>query len=97
MLDPEPYRDAWLEKHHQEMLTNEDPQAELHYYLYAVARAGANLGATTFGKIDWFKTSAERLKKLQKDDGSWGGKYGPEISTALTVLFLAKGTQVQAR
>jgi hypothetical protein len=93
-LQTPPVREAvsWLEKHHADVLR--DVRGEFHYYLYTLARAGTLAGTTVFGAVDWYKTGAEALRALQNPDGSWEGKYGPEISAAHAILFLAKGARL---
>jgi hypothetical protein len=85
---------AYLEKNHQGMLNNQDPFGEQHLYLYLLGRAGTQAGTTTLGKLEWFKSGCDALKKQQKSDGSWDGRDGAEMSTAQAILFLAAGAQI---
>ncbi|MGL5094583.1 MAG: hypothetical protein ACRDD1_03295, partial [Planctomycetia bacterium] len=42
------------------------------YYLWSIERLGVLLGATNFGKTDWFETGGAALLTRQNMDGSWG-------------------------
>lgn len=86
---------AWLERNHSGAVDGDS--YELHQYLYFLSRAGQRAGTTTLGKIDWYKTGCDALKKLQKGDGSWEGREGLEVSTAQAILFLATGAKIPAK
>ncbi|HUT58442.1 MAG TPA: hypothetical protein VNA25_11410 [Phycisphaerae bacterium] len=86
---------AWLEKNHDRTLRNRGQHP--FYYLYGLGRMAEVGGPTKFGKLDWFSSGAEFLRKSQNRNGYWIGDYGPDVSTAFAVLFLAKGSRVQSR
>ena len=66
--------------------------AWLHYWLYAVERAGILSGRQSFGGHDWYRAGAEYLVDTQRADGAWGaGGSGTIADTAFALLFLAKG------
>ena len=63
------------------------------YALYGVERAGLASGLKSFGKTNtnWFTEGAAHLLSAQKPDGSWGGEFSTNVSTAYALLFLARG------
>lgn len=69
----------------------------LLYYLYGMERAGRLSGRRFFGDRDWYREGAEFLVDLQNSlTGAWtgtsaGAESNPDIATALSLLFLAKG------
>jgi hypothetical protein len=71
-------------------------QACLYYYLYGLERAGRLSARRFIGDHDWYREGAEFLVKDQDQlshywAGSWHAEQQPHISTALSLLFLAKG------
>jgi hypothetical protein len=71
-------------------------QACLYYYLYGLERAGRLTARRFIGDHDWYREGAEYLVKDQDPlshywQGSWHAEQQPHISTALSLLFLAKG------
>jgi hypothetical protein len=66
-----------------------------YYYLYGMERAGRLAGERFFGAYDWYRHGAAHLVEEQNRDGSWRGSDHSEnmvdISTAFSLLFLAKG------
>ncbi|MDX1946795.1 MAG: DUF4159 domain-containing protein [Pirellulaceae bacterium] len=88
---------AWLGKVFSVQANPGNEAGWLLYYLYAVERVGRMSGQRYIGGHDWFREGAEMLVARQKDtlNGSWIGvnhvERDPVISTALALLFLAKG------
>jgi serine/threonine-protein kinase len=62
---------------------------QLHYYLYALERAGQLCGVEGFGGRPWYTEGAQFLRGSQRTDGSWGNL--PD--TCLAILFLARSTR----
>lgn len=65
------------------------------YALYSVERAGLLSGYKFFERLNWFEAGAKHLIQTQEVDGSWRHTIwdvnDPRISTALSLLFLARG------
>jgi hypothetical protein len=66
------------------------------YYLYALERAGRLSGQRFFGPHDWYRAGAATIvAKQSRVTGAWkGAALGEQvevISTAMALLFLAKG------
>ncbi len=71
-------------------------QACLYYYLYGLERAGRLTARRFIGDHDWYREGAEFLVNDQDPlshywKGTWHAEQQPHISTALSLLFLAKG------
>ncbi len=71
-------------------------QACTFYYLYGLERAGRLTAHRFIGDHDWYREGAEYLVREQDSlshywQGSWHAERNPHISTALSLLFLAKG------
>ena len=71
-------------------------QACLYYYLYGLERAGRLTARRFIGDHDWYREGAEYLVHDQDPlshywQGNWHAEQKPHISTALALLFLAKG------
>ena len=71
-------------------------QACLYYYLYGVERAGRLTAHRFIGDHDWYREGAAFLVHEQDSlshfwKGSWYAEREPRISTAMALLFLAKG------
>ena len=71
-------------------------QACLYYYLYGLERAGRLTARRFIGDHDWYREGAEFLVRDQDPlshywQGNWHAEQQPHISTALALLFLAKG------
>lgn len=68
----------------------------LYYYLYGLERAGRLSARRFIGDHDWYREGAEELIREQDPlshdwRGDWHAEQQPDISTALALLFLAKG------
>lgn len=68
----------------------------LYYYLYGLERAGRLTARRFIGDHDWYREGAEFLVRDQDSlshywKGSWYAERDPRISTAMALLFLAKG------
>ena len=82
----------WMDKHFVGSLSGAKRGIGGNYYLlYGVERVGLASGYKYFGEADWYKIGAKWLLKEQKDDGSWSGRYGVEVSTSYALLFLVRG------
>jgi hypothetical protein len=71
-------------------------QACIYYYLYGLERAGRLTAHRFIGGHDWYREGAEFLIHDQDSlahywQGTWHAEQNPHISTALALLFLAKG------
>jgi hypothetical protein len=71
-------------------------QSVLFYYLYGLERAGRLTARRFIGEHDWYREGAEVLVREQDSlshywKGSWYAERDPRISTAMALLFLAKG------
>ncbi|NNJ26934.1 hypothetical protein LzC2_30300 [Planctomycetes bacterium LzC2] len=63
-----------------------------NYMMYTVERLGALSGRRMFGDRDWYEEGSELLLKTQAKDGSWNQEGTKEVSTAFSVMFLARAT-----
>ena len=68
----------------------------LYYYLYGLERTGRLTARRFIGDHDWYREGAEELVRQQDAlshywRGNWHAEQQPHISTALALLFLAKG------
>ncbi len=71
-------------------------QPVLYYYLYGLERAGRLTARRFIGDHDWYREGAELLVREQDSlshywKGGWYAERDPRISTAMALLFLAKG------
>jgi Domain of unknown function (DUF4159) len=89
----------WL-AHHFSVERNPRPAGSgqdcLYYYLYGLERAGRLTARRFIGDHDWYREGAQFLVNDQDPlshywKGSWHAEQQPPISTALALLFLAKG------
>lgn len=81
---------AWLEKHFSVDVHPRKNAEMYHVWLFSLQRVGAATGRKYIAGVDWHATAAERLRKQQNPDGSWG--YGPRTDqTCFALLFLARG------
>lgn len=89
----------WLAEHFS-VTRNPRPagagQACLYYYLYGLERAGRLSARRFIGDHDWYREGTEFLVNDQDPlshywQGNWHAEQQPHISTALALLFLAKG------
>lgn len=89
----------WLARHFS---VNRNPRPDgsgqncLYYYLYGLERAGRLSARRFIGDHDWYREGAEYLVHDQDAlshywVGDWHAEQQPHISTALSLLFLAKG------
>ena len=64
-----------------------------YYFMYALERAGRLSGRRFFGTHDWYREGASRLIDWRIDGQGWngGGLENTNLSTAMALLFLAKG------
>ncbi|MCI0492245.1 MAG: DUF4159 domain-containing protein, partial [Planctomycetes bacterium] len=68
----------------------------LYYYLYGLERAGRLTARRFIGKHDWYREGAEFIVHEQDPlshywQGNWHAERDPRVSTAMALLFLAKG------
>ena len=83
---------GWIDKNFTQTLAGQQlGHSDMYYYLYGVERVGLASGYKHFGKVDWYKRGAEYLISHQSGDGSWTGKWGGEVGTAYSLLFLVRG------
>jgi len=68
------------------------PFAGLYFY-WSLERVGVIYGLTRIREIDWYNWGTERLLRLQRQDGGWGGQDC--VDTAFAVLFLSKANVAQ--
>jgi hypothetical protein len=71
-------------------------QSVLYYYLYGLERAGRLTARRFIGDHDWYREGAELLVREQDSlshywKGGWYAERDERISTAMALLFLAKG------
>jgi hypothetical protein len=66
-----------------------------YYCLWSIERVGMIFGTTKFGTIDWYAWGSTHLIKNQAKDGSWTGKYGPDIDTSFGLMFLCRANLVK--
>jgi hypothetical protein len=86
----------WMATHFKEALSG----AGFGFYgLYGIERIGVASGYKYFGNIDWYKTGADFVLKLQKPDGSFPPINATNLTTKASVvntcfalLFLARGS-----
>jgi hypothetical protein len=45
--------------------------------------------------VDWFGWGADHMVRSQKKDGSWDGKYGPDVDTCFALMFLSRANLVK--
>jgi len=76
-----------LGKTFEEMLRSPDSKWPV-YYLFAVKQAALAAGEKRLGQLDWYRLGAEKIIASQSPDGHWDGDLGPQITTALALLFL---------
>jgi hypothetical protein len=60
------------------------------YFFWSLERVGVIYGLDKIGKTDWYAFGADWLLPEQRADGSWRGRYGPDVDTAFALLFLAR-------
>jgi len=73
-----------------------DRRTNLHYYLYALERAGMLYGTETLGRHEWYPEGVKVLLASQRADGSWSDQAGqsqPEWDTCFAILFLKRATR----
>jgi hypothetical protein len=89
----------WLANHFS-VTRNPRPEGSgqdcLYYYLYGLERAGRLTARRFIGDHDWYREGAEYLVRDQDPlshywQGTWHAEQQEHISTALALLFLAKG------
>ncbi len=86
---------TWMERHfsvrQNPSVDNHDHETYLFYYLYGLERIGRLSGRRFIGEHDWYREGAEFLIAEQNLKGEWKGMREAHITTAMGVLFLAKG------
>src|SRR5262249_576362 len=66
------------------------------YCLWSIERVGMIFGESKFGDVDWYAWGSSHLVKSQnRQDGSWSGKYGPDIDTSFGLMFLCRANLVK--
>ncbi|MBN1555912.1 MAG: DUF4159 domain-containing protein [Phycisphaerae bacterium] len=81
---------TWLEKN-LSVEVNPRKNAEWYYFwLFSLQRVGATTGRKFLAGVDWYAQAADRLRRQQNPDGSWG--YGQRTAeTCFATLFLTRG------
>ena len=77
----------WL-AYHFSVVENPGKAAWIYYYLYGLERVGSLLGLDHIGSHAWYYEGAERLVKVQRDDGAWAER-NEEADTCFALLFPA--------
>ena len=62
------------------------------YYLYSLERACSLTNTNKIGDENWYTPLSEQVARRQKPDGSWSSKWGDQLGTAWTILFLVRAT-----
>ena len=76
---------VWLDKHARV----EDITAPIPYF-WTLSRLGVARGATTFKKVNWFKTATASLLKHQSKTGAWNpNRTSATLNTAMALLTLS--------
>jgi len=64
------------------------------YFFWSLERVGVIYGVDTIGGVDWYRWGKERLLRMQRPDGGWGGEppkfVGTSADTCFAMLFLAR-------
>jgi hypothetical protein len=76
----------------QQMIGGESPDILLtnFYFLWSLERVAVAFGVEKINGRDWYAWGSNGLVASQGGDGSWRGKYDPEVDTAFALLFLKK-------
>ncbi len=84
----------WLAKSFSATENVGSGNAHLHYYLYAVERAGMLYGTRNLGAHDWYVEGAKALLETQSANGSWmkSGAGNDVWDTCFAILFLKRAT-----
>jgi hypothetical protein len=68
-----------------------DPDAVRDYYfLWSLERVGVAYDVKLIGNTDWYVWASDIVVAVQRPDGSWEGKYGPDVDTSFALLFLRR-------
>jgi hypothetical protein len=65
----------------------------VHYWLYALERAGMLCEAEKLGTRDWYAEGAGKLLEAQGKDGAWDGDRDKITNTCFAILFLRRATK----
>jgi hypothetical protein len=65
----------------------------VHYWLYALERAGMLCEREKLGAHDWYKEGATKLLDAQGRDGAWDGDRDKVTNTCFAILFLRRATK----
>lgn len=65
----------------------------VHYWLYALERAGILCEREKLGSHDWYAEGAKQLLEAQGKDGAWDGDRDKLTNTCFAILFLRKATK----
>lgn len=60
------------------------------YFLWSFERVVMTYGSSHLGGYDWFNIGLQRMLPYQRENGLWGGHYGPESDTSYALLFLSR-------
>lgn len=67
-----------------------------HYYLYSLERY-QSIRAFAEGRVDaptpWYDAGVEHLLATQRNDGSWNGTRGTDVSTSFALMFLMRSME----
>jgi hypothetical protein len=83
---------GWLAKNFSVEENPRKKRMNLHYYLYALERAGALCATDKIGTHDWYREGALVLLERQAGDGSWG-EADRVADTCFAILFLRRATR----
>jgi hypothetical protein len=72
------------------LLALDPDQPRDYYFLWSLERVAVAYDLATIGNRDWYDWGAQVVVAVQRPDGSWKGKYGPDVDTSFALLFLRR-------
>jgi hypothetical protein len=72
------------------LLALDPDQPRDYYFLWSLERVAVAYDLTTIGSRDWYAWGSQVAVAVQRPDGSWKGKYGPDVDTSFALLFLRR-------